>query len=215
MENKTKQSFKEFVKAYLPLIIIVVSILAIVAVVLVSTLGNNNSFSENPNDNTPVITDPDDDNKPVENPDDDQEDPLPVVEEWGMPVDNYTIGMDFSLTEFTFSETTREWLIHKAVDFLVEENTPVKPVKSGTVESVNTSVMDGTTVVIIHEDGMKSVYSSLASNVNVKAGDSVTKDTVIGYASDSGYGEFMEGSHLHFELYKNDQAVDPSDYLPF
>ena len=176
---------------------------------------SNNSFSENPDDNTPVITDPDDDNKPVENPDDDQEDPLPVVEEWGMPVDNYTIGMDFSLTEFTFSETTREWLIHKAVDFLVEENTPVKPVKSGTVESVNTSVMDGTTVVIIHEDGMKSVYSSLASNVNVKAGDSVTKDTVIGYASDSGYGEFMEGSHLHFELYKNDQAVDPSDYLPF
>lgn len=75
MENKTKQSFKEFVKAYLPLIIIVVSILAIVAVVLVSTLGNNNSFSENPDDNTPVITDPDDDNKPVENPDDDQEDP--------------------------------------------------------------------------------------------------------------------------------------------
>ena len=88
MENKTKQSFKEFVKAYLPLIIIVVSILAIVAVVLVSTLGSNNSFSENPDDNTPVITDPDDDNKPVENPDDDQEDPLPVVEEWGMPVDN-------------------------------------------------------------------------------------------------------------------------------
>lgn len=212
MENKTRLSFKEFVKQYLPLIIIVGCILAILTVVLIVTTGNDNT----PVSNNPVVEVPDNDDndKQPEKPKPENPKEPVVTEIWGLPVSEYEIGMDFSLTEFTFSQTTREWLIHKAIDFLVPDNAPVMAVLSGKVESVNTTVMDGTVVTIVHKDGMKSIYASLGSNVTVKAGDTVSKGTVIGYATDSGYSEFLEGAHLHFELLKEGKNVNPKDYLP-
>ncbi|MDD4291577.1 MAG: M23 family metallopeptidase [Clostridia bacterium] len=206
---KEKTGFKERIKKIYPILIIAVCVLAIGGVVLYMTVFNVEE-PVNIVDNTPIDTDtePDDPvdggNDPVVIP------PDPV---WTLPVVDYTLGMDYSKTEFTFNQTTKEWKTHQAVDFLVGDKKEVYAVFDGTVESVDTTVLEGTTIVINHGNGIKSYYSSLTTDTAVSVGETVESGDLIGYAGDSGYSEFMEGSHLHFEMTLNGACVDPRKYL--
>ncbi|MEG1710993.1 MAG: M23 family metallopeptidase [Clostridia bacterium] len=209
-QHRNQITFKQFLKQYAPLIIIITCVLAILTVVLITTLSapkepGTSVVVPNPDDDKPVV-DPDDSDKPVVKPD-----PKPVV--WGLPVKNYTIGMDYSATEFTESVTTKEWLIHKAIDFKVTDKIDVYAVQDGTVESIKTSKMDGTVIIIAHSDGIKSIYSSLSPETTVKVGASIKKGDKIGVASDSGYNEFLEGVHLHFEIMKNGVSINPRSII--
>lgn len=216
-EQQTKLPVKSLIKRYAPIAVIVLCVIAIATILLVTGLKGREQ-TKNPDDNVkPEVKpsdntdDKDDLSQYVQNPDD-----KPVVKPkktWCLPVKNYTIGMDYSAAEFTYSETLREWLIHKAIDFIVEENAEVFAVTDGTIESITTTVMEGTTIVIIHDDGIRSVYSSLKAEPPVKINQRVSAGTVIGYASDSGYGEFMQGAHVHFEMSKDKIVVNPRDYL--
>ena len=67
----------------------------------------------------------------------------------------------------------------------------------------------GNFVLIKHQNGMKSRYAHL-SQVLVKKGQKVTKNTKIGIMGDSGKAY---GKHLHFEVYKNGERINPYDYL--
>ena len=66
-------------------------------------------------------------------------------------------------------------------------------------------------IEIEHKNGLVSVYQSL-SEVSVKKGDIVTSGQIIGK---SGTNELDKeiGNHLHFELYKDSQSVDPIKYI--
>jgi murein DD-endopeptidase MepM/ murein hydrolase activator NlpD len=82
------------------------------------------------------------------------------------------------------------------------------------VKSVAQDDLMGTTVIIDHGNGLKSIYSNLAATPTVSAGDSVDTGTVIGAVGDTAIAESERVSHLHFEMTKNGTAVDPSEYLP-
>lgn len=212
--NKDKLVFPQWLKQYAPLVIIVVCIIAITTLVIITSLGGEEQ-SQLPSPDTGKTDDTVKTPDPLEDylkPSDDQLTVLPK-KTWFLPVSNYTIGMDYSSTEFTYSETLKEWLIHKAIDFIVSDGSEVYSVADGTVESVRTSVMEGTTVTIVHDDGIRSIYSSLAAEPPVKANQRVKGGELIGYASDSGYNEFLQGAHLHFEMTKDKATVNPRDYL--
>ena len=55
-------------------------------------------------------------------------------------------------------------------------------VESGTITAVENNFAFGTIVTITHRDGFVSTYASLADNVPVKKGDTVTKGQKIGEA---------------------------------
>ena len=57
------------------------------------------------------------------------------------------------------------------------------------------------------------MYASLANDVPVKAGDTVTKGSVIGQVSDTAKSEANDGPHLHLEVLLDNELVDPNLYL--
>ena len=71
----------------------------------------------------------------------------------------------------------------------------------------------GYTVVIRHDDGYTTKYSSLAENVAVKAGDQVSVGQTIGYAGSTAIVETTLGSHVHFSVTKSDEPMDPAEFL--
>ena len=71
----------------------------------------------------------------------------------------------------------------------------------------------GSTVVLDHGDGRKTVYASLAPEVPVKAGDSVRAGQVIGAVGNSSLSEMALGPHLHFAVLQDEEPIDPQDFL--
>lgn len=85
--------------------------------------------------------------------------------------------------------------------------------KTGVIEEVITDVFQGDEVVITHSDGMQTVYSSL-SDVLVKKGDEVTQGDSLGKAAANEWNP-NAGTHLHFKVLVDDEAVNPASYLGF
>jgi murein DD-endopeptidase MepM/ murein hydrolase activator NlpD len=71
----------------------------------------------------------------------------------------------------------------------------------------------GTTVVIRHENGYVTMYSSLDAEVTVSAGDTVELGQHIGYVGSSALLETAIGDHVHFCVTQNDASVNPADFF--
>ena len=113
----------------------------------------------------------------------------------------------------SYNQTTRDWRVHNGVDLAAETGTPVVAAADGEVYSVSEDEAMGHTVVIRHNDGYTTCYSSLSPDVVVREGDTVTMGTVIGYAGDSAIVENTLGTHVHFSVSCYDEPVDPADFL--
>ena len=130
-----------------------------------------------------------------------------------VPMQGATVIKDYSGTKLQYNNSLKQWEIHKAVDFLVGENTDVYAIASGTVSEIYTNHLEGTVVKISHGDGLVSVYKSLDKKVAVKVGDKVSAGSIIGSASNSMVEELNSGVHLHLEILLNGVKVDPNNYL--
>ena len=69
----------------------------------------------------------------------------------------------------------------------------------------------GNIIEIKHDNNFISSYQSL-SDVQVKKNDVVKQGQVIGKSGTNAIDQDM-GNHLHFELYKSGEIVDPSKYF--
>ena len=119
----------------------------------------------------------------------------------------------YSMEALSYNQTTRDWRVHNGVDLAAEAGAEVKAAADGEVYTVFEDDAMGTTVVIRHADGYTTKYASLAENVSVKPGDTVTMGQVIGYASDTALVESTLGAHVHFGVTCNDIPVDPAEFL--
>lgn len=82
---------------------------------------------------------------------------------------------------------------------------------SGTVTKAEKDPILGYVVEINHEQGVTTVYQSLA-DVKVEAGDTVKQGEVIGKAGQSEFNK-EAGIHVHFEIRKDGKPVNPIDYV--
>lgn len=114
-----------------------------------------------------------------------------------------------------FSKTLKDYRTHPGIDIYGAVGETVKAIEKGTVQSVYEDIRYGQTVVIEHRDGYVSRYANLDRSGLIKAGDSVLKGQAIGVVGESALIEQSEAPHLHFELFKDNVAVDPETYLPF
>ena len=128
------------------------------------------------------------------------------------PVDGEYIT-NYSMDSLIYSNTLQEWVTHRGVDIKADKTTVVKASADGTIKSIKEDPRYGLSITIEHSDGFQSVYSSLLSAEFVKEGDIVTQGQSIGTVGNSAVFESAEGSHLHFELLKDGEYVNPDIYI--
>lgn len=68
----------------------------------------------------------------------------------------------------------------------------------------------GNCVKIDHGNGYATLYAHMLKGLKVSNGQNVEKGQILGYMSDSGNAY---GGHLHFEVWKDNQRINPAEYL--
>ena len=121
---------------------------------------------------------------------------------------------DFSVEILSLDPTLGDWRTHDGVDIASALGTKVLAMSAGTVERVYEDGLMGTTVVIDHGDGLKSIYRNLEEVAAVEPDQAVETGTVLGKVGQTAIGESGLASHLHLEVSLDGKPVDPMDYLP-
>ena len=103
------------------------------------------------------------------------------------------------------------YIQNSGMDFGLTDTFDVVAVLDGTVVDVREDELLGTVVEIKHDNDFISSYQSL-SEVSVKKNDTVKQGQVIGKSGTNTIDQDL-GNHLHFELYKSGEVVDPSKYF--
>ena len=119
----------------------------------------------------------------------------------------------YSMEVLSYNQTTRDWRTHNGVDISAEEGTEVMAAADGEVYTIYEDESLGYTVVIRHEGGYTTRYSSLSEDIRVQAGDMVKLGDVIGTVGSTALVETVLGPHLHFSVTWQDQPMDPADFL--
>ena len=127
----------------------------------------------------------------------------------GQPLTGETLAV-YAIDSLCYNPTTRDWRIHNGIDIAAEAGTPVCAAAAGTVSATYEDDTMGTTVVIHHEGGYVTVYSSLDSELTVSVGDAVTLGQTIGHVGNTALLESALGDHLHFSVSCNDVSMDPA-----
>ena len=103
------------------------------------------------------------------------------------------------------------YIQNSGMDFGLTDTFDVVAVLDGTVVDVREDELLGTVVEIKHDNDFISSYQSL-SEVSVKKNDTIKQGQVIGKSGTNTIDQDL-GNHLHFELYKSGEVVDPSKYF--
>lgn len=110
-------------------------------------------------------------------------------------------------TESRFHPILRTNLPHTGVDFAAQRGTPVRSVGDGIVAEAGWNGGYGKAIDIKHDSTYSSRYAHLDSFAEgIQPGVSVTKGQIIGFVGSTGRST---GPHLHFELYKDQQYINP------
>lgn len=116
---------------------------------------------------------------------------------------------EFAKDKLVYSETLKEWVTHTGVDIMADKTTVVKSAESGTVTAIKNDPRYGITVIIQHANGYETRYANLLTAEFVNVGEEVAKDQTIGTVGNTGAFEVLDESHLHFEILKDGEYLDP------
>jgi murein DD-endopeptidase MepM/ murein hydrolase activator NlpD len=94
---------------------------------------------------------------------------------------------------------------HPGMDIAIARGTPIRASGGGLVGEVGEDAEYGIFVLLDHPQGYQTIYGH-ASRVLVQLGDSVASGQVIALSGSTGRST---GPHLHFEIRRNSQSLDP------
>lgn len=116
---------------------------------------------------------------------------------------------DYSDGELVKSETLNLWQTHDGVDIAGEPGTEVKAAGEGVVLNIWEDPLWGICVSVDHGDGYVSSYCGLDVSVPVTIGQETACGDVIGKVGNTAECECALPSHLHFEVKKDGEYIDP------
>lgn len=119
-----------------------------------------------------------------------------------------TITSRYGTREKIFEELST---YHTGIDIANKIGTEIHSATIGIVKKAEENNKYYGNNIEIETDGVIFKYAHL-KDFNVKEGDIVTQETVIGYMGSTG---MSTGSHLHFEIKINGETVDPDQILEF
>ena len=197
---------------YLLILLCIASVATVIALAVTGNFGseidlNPDDVVDTPIDNAPVNPDP----KPVEKPDPTPN--IPTIEPltFGAPC-NGSVVLDYSGTVLVWNSTLGQYSTHLGVDFTAEDG-KVTAVADGTVSAVGYDSLKGHYIIIDHAENYQSRYYSLGEEITLQVGDDVEKGQVIGVMSTAMATENYLGNHLHLEMSKDGENIDPLTVL--
>ena len=99
--------------------------------------------------------------------------------------------------------------LHTGIDITMPKGTPLHATADGVVSFSGRNGGNGNIVVIEHGHGLTSVYAHNSQN-SVKAGQAVKRGAVIALSGSTGVST---GPHLHYEVWRNGQSINPAPFL--
>ncbi len=125
-------------------------------------------------------------------------------------VDGVKISSGYGMRHDPISKKKR---MHNGTDIKAPIGTPVYATADGLIRKVKLNHAQGKGygkyVIIDHEEGYSTLYAML-NDYNVKEGQEVKQGDIIAYVGSTGRST---GPHLHYEVMKNGENVDPEDYF--
>ena len=112
---------------------------------------------------------------------------------------------------YSHDPTYDDYRFHHGIDITAEPGTAVYAAESGTVTLAREDGYWGGIVTIDHGNGWQSTYRCLEPAVSY--GQELTGGDTIGYIKETTTAEGGQEAHLHFELYLNEEEVDPQEWL--
>ena len=104
---------------------------------------------------------------------------------------------------------TKARKMHEGMDFTAKKGTPIFATGDGVVAKADNTVSGyGNHVVIKHGFGYETLYGHL-SKYKCRAGQRVKRGDIIGLVGSTGRSE---APHLHYEVHKNGNAVNPLNF---
>lgn len=120
---------------------------------------------------------------------------------------------EFAQENLIYSETLKEWITHTGIDIKADKTSVIKASADGVITSIINDPRYGLTIVMTHDDGYETVYSNLLTAEFVVEGEEVEQGQTIGTAGNTASFESGMESHLHFEILKDGEYLNPSIYL--
>lgn len=125
------------------------------------------------------------------------------------------IQSNYISSYFGYRQLNGKTNFHDGVDFPAPENTNIYATQAGTVTNASFINGYGNTVVILHQNGTKSLYGHLSETFIVFVSQTVKQGELIGkvgpkYLSNGKLNGFTTGPHLHFTIFNQQNAqIDP------
>lgn len=120
------------------------------------------------------------------------------------PVDGARLSSTFGMRRHPILGYSR---MHKGVDFAAPSGTPIYAAGGGRVVAAGRNGGYGNYIRVRHSGEYSTAYAHLSRFAKgVKAGQRVRQGQVIGYVGTTGRST---GPHLHYEVLRNDQQVNP------
>lgn len=101
------------------------------------------------------------------------------------------------------------WKMHTGIDITIPTGTPLHATADGVVSFADRSGGNGNIVVVEHGHGLSTVYAHNSRNL-VKPGQAVKRGDLIAYSGSTG---ISTGPHVHYEVWRNGQSINPRPYL--
>ena len=120
--------------------------------------------------------------------------------------DSYYVTSTFGMRLHPILGYTR---MHYGIDISASYGTKIYASDGGVVITSEESYSYGNYVMIAHGNGRYTLYAHMSVRL-VSVDDVVSQGDVIGYVGATGYAT---GPHIHFEIYENDERVDPLQFF--
>lgn len=99
--------------------------------------------------------------------------------------------------------------MHAGLDFAAHTGTPIYATGDGKVKLAGRDGGYGNAVIISHGYGYETLYAHM-SKIKTRKGQKVKRGDIIGYVGSSG---LSTGPHLHYEIHKDGEPIDPISYF--
>ncbi len=100
---------------------------------------------------------------------------------------------------------------HEGQDIFAERGTPIRSATEGWIWRIGERTLGGRTVTVVGGGGARYYYAHLERYADVREGQYVTPDTVLGYVGNSGNARTTP-PHLHLGMYLSGDPEDPCDW---